>query len=397
MLVSKMEDSQGLSVTCTDLSALEAINLFIDADLHYKSPSFATLQQAITQAPDTPMLYCYAGVMQLYSDSREAQGLAQRLIEPIGVGRKNQRETMWLSALQAWINGDFGLVIKRLLGLVSAYPRDLVAARLGIVHCLMSGDHPHMLDFAQLILSIKEHVHHAAALSFVSFAYLENDDLETAERYVRIALKLNPHLAWAQHNLAHIYATRDQFSEGLAALQGNENDWEGLFIRAHCYWHKAIFHILLGQLDRAVEIYRDVLLPMNWWHVVSLVNLLSLLMYVDLFGGDVRPLVTETLVARLKCRERWGIDRLVDLLTVWTLAKVGDGETARALAQSNQTRYGDIWHIGCSAMFLLSLGDRQGAGRLITPLQLLSFGGSNEQRKALTDACLVTRAITNSA
>ena len=393
-----MEDILGLSVTCTSLQALKALNSFIDADLYYRGPSPRALLEAASEAPDTPMLFFYAAIMQLYADSHEAPALAQALIKPVLSCSLNQRETLWLEVLQSWIQGDFTLSIKQLLSLTTAYPRDLVAARLGIVHCLMAGDHPHMLDFAEGILSVPDHMSNAPALSFVSFCYLENDDLATAERYVLAALTLDPHLAWAQHNLAHIFATRDQFKEGLEALQGHEDDWEGHFIKAHCQWHKAIFHILLCQPQNATQIYRDVLLPMNWWHVVSLVNLLSLLMYLDLYGEDVQELITAPLLTRLRCREKWGLDALVDLMTVWALAKAGDAETARSLAQLECPKHAEIWRAGCSAMFLLNLGDRQAASALIKPLssQLLAFGGSNEQRKALTDACLLTRAGINS-
>jgi len=392
-----MEDSQGLAVTCSSSQALKALNRFIDADLYYRGPSPQALFEAITEAPDTPMLICYAAVMQLYADSREAPALAQTLIEPVLESSLNARETLWVEALQMWVKGDFALSIKKLLDIVIAYPRDLVAARLGIVHCLMAGDHPHMLDFAEGILSHPDHMSNAPALSFVSFAYLENDDLVAAERYVWAALGLDPHLAWAQHNLAHIFATRDQFKEGLETLQGHERDWEGHFIKAHCYWHKAIFHILLEQPQAAVQIYSEVLLPMNWWHVVSLMNLLSLLMYLDLYGVDVHPLLTAPLLARLRRRDKWGLDALVDLMTVWTLDKAGETDSAQALAQLERPQHAEVWRAGCSVVFLLNLGDRQGAGALLKPLadQLLAFGGSNEQRKALTDACLLTRASSN--
>lgn len=393
-----MEDSQGLDVTCSSSQALKALNRFIDADLYYRGPSLQALSEAAAEAPDTPMLFCYAAIMQLYADSREAPALAQTLIEPaLGISL-NQRETLWVEALQIWVKGDFALSIKKLLDLVTAFPRDLVAARLGIVHCLMAGDHPHMLDFADCILSHPGHMNSAPALSFVSFAYLENDDLETAERYVRAALDLDPHLAWAQHNLAHIFATRDQFKEGLETLQGHEKDWEGHFIKAHCYWHKAIFHILLEDSQSAIQIYQEVLLPMNWWHVVSLVNLLSLLLYLDLYSIDVQPLLTAPLLARLRRRDKWGLDTLVDLMTIWTLEKAGETDLAQALAQLERVQYQDLWRTGCDAVFQLALGNRQRAGAILKPFaeQLLAFGGSNEQRKALTDACLLTRSSTNS-
>lgn len=394
-----MEDSQGLRVTCTQAAALSAINDFIDADLHYRDTPLPALLVAREAAADTPMLSCYAAIAQLCADSKAAPALAQALIAPIlqCATEKNERETQWLDVLTAWIGGDISDTITRLIALVASFPQDLVAARLGIVHCLMSGDHPHMLDFANCILSAASNLQNAAALSFVSFAYLENDDLPAAERYVRAALTIDPHLAWAQHNLAHIFATRDQFQAGLEALEGHEEDWEGLFIKAHCYWHKAIFHILLGSPERAIQIYNEVLIPMNWWHTVSLMNLLSLLMYLDLSGEKV--LFAGNLLARLRIREMWGMDGLVDLMSVWALAKAGDVENARALAEMKRFKHEDIWKAGCSAMFLLSEGNRHRAGVAIKPFidQFVSFGGSNEQRKALTDACLLTRNSNNSA
>ena len=392
-----MEDSQGLAVTCTQPSALSAINDFIDADLHYRDTALPALLEAREAAVDTPMLSCYAALAQLCADSQAAPALA--LIAPIVqcAAEINERETQWLDVLTAWIGGDVSKAIARLIALVTAFPQDLVAARLGIVHCLMSGDHPHMLDFANCILSADSNLQNAPALSFVSFAYLENNDLPAAERYVRAALALDPHLAWAQHNLAHIFATRDQFQAGLEALEGHEEDWEGLFIKAHCYWHKAIFHILLGRPETAIHIYNEVLIPMNWWHTVSLMNLLSLLMYLDLSGEEV--LFEGNLLARLRVREMWGMDGLVDLMTVWALAKAGDMENARALAEMKRFKHEDVWKAGCSAMLFLSEGDRHRAGAAIKPFldRFVAFGGSNEQRKALTDACLLTRNSNNSA
>ena len=391
-----MVDCLGLSITCGGPQAIGAINAFISADLHYNGVDFNLLLSALEAAPATPMLHIYASICQLYSDSRRAASLGAAQISPLSTLQLNHREQLWLSVIRAWIAHDLRLSVKKLVELVTVYPTDLVAARLGIVHCLMQGDQASMLEIACCVMGADGNRNNGPALSFVSFAYLENGDLEQAERYAREALRIDPHLAWAQHNLAHVFATRDQFELGISVLAGHESDWKGLFIRTHCHWHLAIFYILTNRTHEAVIIYRDVLLAVDWWHVVNLINVLSLLMYLDLFGEDIVPLVTPQLLTRLRDQSKWGIDSLVDLMSIWTLSKFGDQTTARELANFDQSNHPEIWHAGCSAMFFLGENKRIDAGRVIRPLveQLKKFGGSNEQRKAITDACLVTRVVS---
>lgn len=110
------------------------------------------------------------------------------------------------------------------LRVVENYPQDYLAIRFGIVLCLMTGTKPIMLEFVNNAKTNISYLQSAECCSFISFAYVENNDLDSADFYALRALEINPHNSWAQHNLAHVCAGKNQFEQGKMILKNKSED-----------------------------------------------------------------------------------------------------------------------------------------------------------------------------
>lgn len=343
---------------------------------------------------DCPLLQIFLGELHMWVDSNQAPDQAMQYLIRAQSMQMNERERMWLAAVTSWAQGYEDCVIDRYFELVETYPKDYMAARQGIVHCMRRGKQAEMLKFAEALLSAEGARDCPQALSIASFAYVENDMLEQGEELASRALELDPSNAWAQHNMAHVHATRDEFELGLQVLQGNEKSWKGKFIYTHNSWHAAIFHILLGRKDEAVQIFNDNIIGINWWHYLNRFHMLALLMYLDLLGENVVDLFPARLISELQDRNKWTRDPLVDILAVWALYKTGNTQAASELAKLGNL--GEVWDAGVRVMTFLGNGERSLAARELDPYlqQVNLFGSSNEQRKTISDACLLTRSQT---
>jgi tetratricopeptide (TPR) repeat protein len=388
-----MEDCLGLAVTCESEVSLAALNTFITCDTSYFDRNVEEVKSAALSL-DCPLLQICLGELHMWMDTNQAPDQAMRFLTTAHTMQMNEREQMWLVAVESWAQGHDDCVIDRYFELVDAYPKDYMAARQGIVHCMRSGKQAEMLKFAEVLLSVEGARDIPQALSIASFAYVENDLLEQAEELAIRALELDPNNAWAQHNMAHVHATRDEYEQGLQFLKGKEKAWKGKFIYTHNSWHTAIFHVLLGQKDEALQILSDNIIGINWWHYLNRFHMLALLMYLDLLGENVVDLFPARLISELQDRNKWTRDPLVDILAVWALYKTGHLQAASELAKLGNL--GEVWEAGVRVMTFLGNGERSLAARELDPyLQQVSlFGSSNEQRKTISDACLLTRSQT---
>jgi tetratricopeptide (TPR) repeat protein len=388
-----MEDCLGLAVTCESEVSLAALNTFITCDTSYFDRNVEEVKSAALSL-DCPLLQIFLGELHMWMDTNQAPDQAMRFLTAAHPMQMNERERMWLVAVESWAQGRDDCVIDRYFELVNAYPQDYMAARQGIMYCMRSGKQAEMLKFSEVLLSVEGVRDIPQALSIASFAYIENELLEQAEELATRALELDPNTAWAQHNMAHVHATRDEFELGLQFLKGKEKAWKGEFIYTHNSWHTAIFHVLLCQKDEALRILSDNIIAFNWWHYLNRFHMLALLMYLDLVGENVVDLFPARLISELQDRDKWTIDPLVDMLAVWALCKTGHVQAASELAKLSNL--GEVWEAGVRVMTFLGSGERSLAARELHPYlrQMSLLGSSNEQRKTISDACLLTRSRT---
>src|SRR5690606_35243010 len=94
-------------------------------------------------------------------------------------------------------------------------------------------------------------------LGMYAFGLEENGDYARAEDQGRRALAMQPFDSWAHHAVAHVMEMQGRAEDGIGWMIARERYWAGddnLF-KVHNWWHRALFHLGLGELDEALALY----------------------------------------------------------------------------------------------------------------------------------------------
>ena len=105
----------------------------------------------------------------------------------------------------------------------------------------------------------------------------------------RAALELEPTNSFAHHTVAHVMEMTGRPEDGLGWMVAREPFWtrEDHFLQNHIWWHRALFHLELGQYDEALALYDGPLVASQKPMARSLTNSSALLWRLGMLGYDV--------------------------------------------------------------------------------------------------------------
>ena len=130
---------------------------------------------------------------------------------------------------------------------------------------------------------------------------MENGEYAAAERAGRRAVELDPADGWGTHAVAHVMEMQKRARDGLEWLGSLERHWSPMnnFVH-HLWWHRAMFHIQLGEHDAVLDLYdrrfRSLESPLVQKMpdlYIDIQNAASMLMRLELRGVDVGNRWTE--------------------------------------------------------------------------------------------------------
>ncbi|MCV6585033.1 MAG: tetratricopeptide repeat protein, partial [Marinibacterium sp.] len=102
------------------------------------------------------------------------------------------------------------------------------------------------------------------------------------------ALWMAPDDAWGLHAVAHVHDMTGNARAGLDWLTGREAAWAHCNnFRYHVWWHKALMHLDLGQVDAVMDLYDREVRQDRTDDYRDISNGTSLLMRLELEGVDV--------------------------------------------------------------------------------------------------------------
>ena len=124
--------------------------------------------------------------------------------------------------------------------------------------------------------------------SFYGFGLEELGDYVQAEDVSRSAAEREPYGYWPHHAVSHVLEMTGRPKEGVAWMETRQPYWSDAKCnnRVHIWWHQALFHIELGEFERALEIYDDEILPAMRPVGTQLCNATALLWRLELLGCD---------------------------------------------------------------------------------------------------------------
>lgn len=134
----------------------------------------------------------------------------------------------------------------------------------------------------------KEQPGYGILLAFYGFGLEESGEYARAEEAARQAADLEPHDYWPHHCVSHVLEMTGRPDEGLQWMESREPYWAAKENnnRAHIWWHKALFHVELGQYDVALALYDGPISITLRPLAMSMCNLPALLWRLEALGCD---------------------------------------------------------------------------------------------------------------
>ena len=167
------------------------------------------------------------------------------------------------------------------------FPHDLLALQMGHLIDFFTGRSRMLRD---RIARAESHWHDGmpgrhAVLSMLAFGLEETADYARAEKTGRRAVELEPRDGWGWHAVAHVMEMQNRRADGIAWLAPNAARWsEGSFFAIHNWWHLALFHLGLDQVDEALSLLDQRVLGTASPVVLDMIDASALLWRLQLRG-----------------------------------------------------------------------------------------------------------------
>jgi tetratricopeptide (TPR) repeat protein len=397
------EDGLGNPVSACSAVAVQGVEDFVSGFLGYETKA-GNVMAAAEADPEAILPTIYAGWSWMFLEAAGARRNAARYLDRAKglLGSANARERLLVGQLESWIAGDIPKVQAIGEEILRAFPRDLATMKLHQYHSFNRGDFRAMLAITEH--SAKEHSENPHFNGMLAFGHEQLNNLDTAERAARKALRLKEKEPWAQHALAHVMLATGRVRDGIDFLDAAERTWVGLnsFMYTHNWWHKALFLISLGDEQAVFDAYDQHVWSMEKSYSQDQVNAISLLARMELAGMDVGPRWQE-LATWLAPRARDTIQPFLTIQYLYGLARAGCSEADTLMAAVEDKAMTStafdrlVWHDvalpGCRGVLAHARGDYRLAAHwlAISNPRIVEIGGSHAQRDLFEQLLLDAR------
>lgn len=292
--------------------------------------------------------------------------------------------------------------------LAIANPRDGLALQVGHLIDFLVGDSRMLRDRIGRALpswSPTAPGYHAV-LGMHAFGLEESGQYGRAEEAARRSLDLNPRNGWSWHAVAHVMEMQDRRRDGVAWFRGDLPAWTGdSFFQVHNWWHLALFHLGLGEVDEVLALYDGPIWGAKSEMAFDMVDAAALLWRLHLRGVDLGERWAP-LADAYEAKIDKGTYAFDDAHAMMAFVGAGRTEAARALLDlqrqllaGDRDNAGFVRDVGLPVMEALHAF---GEGRYALTLDRLRdvrsraarFGGSHAQRDVI-DLTIIEAAARN--
>jgi tetratricopeptide (TPR) repeat protein len=216
---------------------------------------------------------------------------AKALVETVRLLPLNEREQAHLAALTHLVQGARAAAVGVLDRHLMRYPFDLVAHQGAALTDGFLGRFHWVRDRSARALPLwsKDQPGYGTLLAMHGFGLEEAGDYARAEDESRAAAEVEPLSFWPHHTVAHVMEMTGRPEDGLGWMAAREALWStpGHMNQVHIWWHKALFHLELGQYDAALALYDGPMRATQRPVALSLTNATALLWRLDTLGCDI--------------------------------------------------------------------------------------------------------------
>lgn len=283
-------DAQGHSLSGANAAAADFIDEAVRAfTLNYGDLN-ASLDAAQAQSPQCKMAGLLRAWVPVLSNDPAQLASAVPALQQMSSDGMNERENAHLAALQLAADGRWPSVVASLDRHLMSYPHDLAAHQIAMRFDGYQGRFPREAGRAARALPFwcDTQPGYAIMLSFYGFGLEESGDYARAEDIARRAAELEPYGYWPHHTVSHVLEMTGRPQAGVAWMESRESFWSSPqhTNRVHFWWHKALFHLELGQFDTALALYDKEIAATLRPVGNSLCNPTSLLWRLETLGCD---------------------------------------------------------------------------------------------------------------
>lgn len=256
----------------------------------YIGDPVSTADAAIAEAPDMIMAHALRAWLLLLSTEAPALPLARASWEAASRVRGTERERGHLAAIAHLLEGRWYQAARTLEDVSIAHPRDALALLVGHQLDFFTGQSRMLRDRIARALPVwsAQMPGYHSLLGMHAFGLEECGEYARAESAGRRAVELEARDGWAQHAVAHVLEMTGRKRDGITWMRANPTAWSrDSFFAVHNWWHVAVFHLDLGEIDAVFELFDGAIYGSRSRLVLEMIDAAALLWRLELRGIDV--------------------------------------------------------------------------------------------------------------
>jgi tetratricopeptide (TPR) repeat protein len=401
-----MQDALGLTLSgANDRSAALYGQALHELQCYVGDP-VALTDAAIAESPDFVMAHALKGFLFGLSTDREAEPVVTACHDAASQLPATERERGHVAAL-GHLAGRRWHEAGRVLEDVSIEaPRDALALLAGHQIDFFTGNSRMLRDrISRAMPAWSEGMPgYHSTLGMLAFGLEETGDYGRAEAFGRKAVALEPRDGWGQHAVAHVLEMQCRQRDGIAWMRDNTDAWtKESFFQVHNWWHLALFHYELGEIDAALALFDGPIHGKPSTLALNMLDASALLWRLHLNGVDVGDRWT-VLAVNWAAKAGDGNYAFNDMHAMMAFVGAGLEEPARLLFEAQRQAMAgtddnaaftrDVGHPISLAIKAFGDGDYATTVRLLRPARAIAhrFGGSHAQRDVI-DLTLIEAAL----
>jgi tetratricopeptide (TPR) repeat protein len=372
---------------------------------YYRDP-VATVNAALAEAPDMVMGHVLHAYLHLLGTEPAALRVARHSHEHAAKLPANDRERRHVEAAQLLTEGRWRDAGRTLEDIGIDYPRDALALQVGHQIDFFTGDARMLRDrIARALPSWSSGMPgYHAVIGMYAFGLEETGNYREAEAHGRRGVELEPHDGWSQHAVAHVMEMQNRQRDGIAWMRAGPQAWaHESFFAVHNWWHLALYHLDLGEIDEVLALYDGPVYGKHSPIVLEMIDASAMLWRLMLRGVDVGNR-WEAVADNWAPVATAGNYAFNDMHAMMAFVGAGRGKAADAVLQAqaaameqpgdNATFTRDIGRAATLAIKAFGDGNFAETVRLLRPIRSYAhrFGGSHAQRD-LIDLTLIEAAL----
>lgn len=400
-----LHDLNGHRVSGANPNAVEHFNSAMTQLRCYLGDPLAGVKSAIAEAPEMTMAHVLDAYLNMLGTEPMGIALARDAHSRAAALPATEREAMHVATAGYLANGHWRAAGRVLEDLTAQNPHDLLALQVG-----------HQIDFftgatrmlRDRIARVESHWHEGmpgyhAVLSMLAFGLEETADYQRAEALGRKSVELEPRDGWGWHAVAHVMEMQQRADEGAAWLGDHAATWsEGSFFAIHNWWHLALFHLALDDIDRVLTLVDQRIIGTQSPVVLDMLDASAILWRLHLRGTDVGSR-WQSLAARwaaVSAQSTYAFNDMHAMMAFAGAGRLSDAEgllnaQQRAVDQDDDNRdfLREVGQEATHAIYDFAIGRYRESTERLRKIRPVAhrFGGSHAQRD-LIDQTLIEAA-----